>query len=239
MDICLEVLAIPLLRNQINEDEVEYVTGKHFEIEDAGPYCKFNFNSMIKIKDDEYIFSFQSKIVTDRDQDYYYITDKIYKNEYIYYNLNIKTDNKIKNKIISTGKKSTLFKNEQEKFYFLCDKSEENNDKLKSFFDINKIKLNIYKFTTEEEVSNFFVKNNSVIGWDKHLIYVSKAFNDNLEIIDKVNFEKQNIKFISLENNCIFYNNKNEDKNKDTRHNRIYINIDDDSNEESNEEEEY
>ena len=222
----------PLLRNQIYTCEVDYVTGKHCEIEEKEPYCEFNLKSMIKIKEDEYILSFESKIVTDLDQYYYYITDKVYKNEIIYYNINIKTDEKINNKIISTNKKSVLLKNEQEKFYFLCDKSEVNNNELKSFFDINKIELKTYKFTTEEQVSNFFVKNNTVIGWDNNLIYLCKAFEDKLEIINKILFKNQNIKFISLDNNYVFYN-------KNTSQDRRYNNNDDDSNEDSIEEEEY
>ena len=232
---------IPLLRNTIYANEVAYVTGKHCVMEEEeDPYCVFNFESMIKIKDDDYIFSFQSKIVSDRNLYYFYITDKIYKNEFIYYNLNIKTDEKIKNKIISTNKKSFLLKNEEEKFYFFCDKSEVNCEKLEEFFfNINKTELSTYKFTSEEQVQNFFVRNNTIIGWDNHLIYMSKAFDNKLEIVNVVYFEKQNIKYISLKNNCIFYNNSNEEKSKEERQVGRYKNHDDDSNEDSIDEDEY
>ena len=231
---------IPLLRNTIYVNEVDYVSGKHCEMEGKYPYCVFNFESMIKIKDDDYIFSFQSKIVSDRNLCYFYIIDEMYKNEFIYYNLNIKTDEQIENQIISTNKKSILLKNEQEKFYFFCDKSEVNCEELKEFFfDINKIELSIYKFTSDEQVPNFFVRNNTIIGWDKHLIYVSKAFDNKLEIVNVVYFENQNIKYISLVNNCIFYNNSKEEKREDERQGRRYKNNEEDSNENSNEEDEY
>ena len=59
-----------------------------------------------------------------------------------------------------------------------------------------------------------------------------KAFEDKLEIINKIHFKNQNIKFISLDNNYVFYN-------KNTSQDRRYNNNDDDSNEDSIEEEEY
>ena len=229
---------IPLLRNKIYTCEVDYVTGKHWEIEEKVPYCVFNFKSMIKIKDDEYIFSFESEIVADRNQYYFYLTDENYKNEIIYYELNIKTDEKIEEEIVSTDRENTLLKNEQDKFYFLCDQSEVNIKELETYFlDNYKIELNIYKFSFERDIPNFIIKNNTVIGWDNNSIYLIKAFEDKLEIINKVQFKNQTIKFISLENNCIFYNYLNGKKNNDERQGRRYSNSNNNSNEDPIEEE--
>ena len=188
---------IVLLKNKINDNEVNYVTGKHYFIEYGSPYCEFNFESMIKLKEDEYIFSLESKIEEERDQEYYYITDTKYKNEIIYYQLNIKEDNKIDYEIISTDKKSTLLKNEQDIFYFLYNESESNVGELETFFDDNKMKINLIKFRSKVE-GNFFIKNNTVIGWDQQFIYVSKVFDNKLEIVNfiKLNNIKPDLIFI-------------------------------------------
>ena len=68
---------------------------------------------------------------------------------------------------------------------------------------------------------------------------MSKAFDNKLEIVNVVYFENQNIKYISLVNNCIFYNNSKEEKREDERQGRRYKNNEEDSNENSNEEDEY
>ena len=97
-----------LLRNRIDTCEVHYITGKHCEIEEEYPYCEFIFQSMIKIKEDEYIMVFNCKIVEQRDQYYFYITDETYKDEYIFYGINIKEDEAINNQIYATKNKSFL-----------------------------------------------------------------------------------------------------------------------------------
>ena len=95
---------ILLIKENIAKNEVHYVSYKHFENDDSDPYCTFYFDSLNKYSDTEYIISFKNKIKAERDQYNYYITDKIYSDETIYYYLNI-NDELIKRKICSTKKK--------------------------------------------------------------------------------------------------------------------------------------
>ena len=218
-DIFVPKKFIVLLRNQINTNEVDTVIGKYDEVYDEDlPYCAFIFDSMIKIKEDEYIFVFNCKIVADRDQDYFYIKDKDYKNENIFYRLNIKKDTKIKEKIFSISGKSCLFKNEKyDKMYLLYEESESevfNKNKEKIFKNAEN-KLFGIKINKDQNTSNLIIEKNSLIGWDRENMYFGKIFGDKLEIIDTIKMEKNfAIKFASIEEKNIFYH-KEENPNKD------------------------
>ena len=218
-DIFVPKKFIVLLRNQINTNEVDTVIGKYDEVYDEDlPYCVFIFDSMIKIKEDEYIFVFNCKIVADRDQDYFYIKDKDYKNENIFYRLNIKKDTKIKEKIFSISGKSCLFKNEKyDKVYLLYEESESevfNKNKEKIFKNAEN-KLFGIKINKDQNTSNLIIEKNSLIGWDRENMYFGKIFGDKLEIIDTIKMEKNfAIKFASIEEKNIFYH-KEENPNKD------------------------
>lgn len=70
---------------------------------------------------------------------------------------------------------------------------------------------------------NFFIKNNTVICWDQQFIYVSKVFDNKLEIVNFIKLkEYQNIRYISLEDTCIFLNNNNFEENNEERQGRRF-----------------
>ena len=76
---------ILLIKKMIRISEVYYVTGKHCGYEDDGElYCKYYFNSLIKISENNFIISFKSRIKSLRDICYFYITYRNYKNETIF-----------------------------------------------------------------------------------------------------------------------------------------------------------
>ena len=258
-DIFVPKKFFTLVKRNINTDEVSYVTGKHIEVEeDDYPYCTFNFNSMTKISEDTFIFGFKSKIVADRDQDYYYITEKNYQNENIYYPLNIKEDKRIKSKLIITKEKSLLFKNENDgNFYFFYDVSDNHPSELISYFSSQNLEMKAIKYYKQKNnIRNIFVQKNSIIGMDDQNIFFAKIINETMETIYVVSLEeKQEIKFVSLEEKYIFYgkskkpqiegnqrrtfrerankNSENEESSEENRFNRI-------GNEDSeNEDEEY
>ena len=222
-----------LLRNQIYTWEVDSVTGKYVEVEEQDyPYCKFIFDSMTKIKENEYIFAFNCKITADRNQEYFYIIDKIYKNETIFYRLNIKNHNTIEEKICSTDKRSFLLQSDiVDKFYYLCDESEseENNNKLlDSFKDENK-KLIIMKIRNLSTLDNLIIHKNTVIGINKESIYYCKIFGDKLEMIDHINTEKNMaIKYLSLEEKTFYYKIEEEKNIEDLEG---HFDVDDDEDE--------
>ena len=90
-----------LLQKTIYVNEVKYVTEDSFNIEDKIDYCKFYFDTLNRIYNNEFIISFKSRIKERREQYNYYITDAKYCNETIYYYLNI--DN------LSIDKKKNMF----------------------------------------------------------------------------------------------------------------------------------
>ena len=113
---------IYLVKNEIRTHEVFYVTGKHCEFgkDCSEPYCLFNFDAIFQFSENKFILKYKSKILTGRNQCYYYITDKFYKNETIYYYLDIKDQVKIEKNLFSTKENSYLYKNEKDGiFYFL------------------------------------------------------------------------------------------------------------------------
>ena len=225
---------IVLLRNIINACEVDYITGKHCEMEEVYPYCKFIFQSLIKINEDEYILVYRCKIVEKRDQYYFYITDETYKNEYIFYYINIKKDEKIEKKIYATNNKSFLLKNEKEdKYYLLCDSNEIGYDDLKNFFEIYHLKLSVIEFSSGLKVNNIFVHKNTVIGWDLKSVYLGKVYGNKFEMKDLLKMDDNKvIRFISIDYKNIFYSYSINIKNDNQQQYRRYYDRDNDDNEE-------
>ena len=83
---------------------------------------------------------------------------------------------------------------------------------------------------------NFFIKNNTVTGWEQQFIYVSKVFDNKLEIVNFIKLkEGQNSMYISLEDKCIFLNNDVEENNEERRDRRYAFN-NNDSNDEGDDE---
>ena len=216
---------IILVQNKIFVNEVSYVPGKDFEIEDDNTYCNFQFDSMIKISDDEFIISFKCEIEVEPNQSFYYITETEYKNEYNYYYLNINKDSFIKKNICSTNNKSYLIRNEKEgKFFFIYYKKQNSAKKdMNKFFDDKNLDLKAIITYDQFKIEHLFAEKNSVLGWGIEFIYFGKIFGDELEIINKYNInQEQIIIFVSFKEKCIYYNNKG------------YINKADDDNNEDN-----
>jgi len=221
---------ILLIKENIAKNEVHYVSYKHFENDDSDPYCTFYFDSLNKYSDTEYIISFKNKIKAERDQYNYYITDKIYSDETIYYYLNI-NDELIKRKIYSTKENSFLHKIGNT-FYFLFSESDKRLFKLKKllkkyeFIEIKMDKMN------KMNLRDFYYQNKSILAWNKNQIFLGKIYSNNeLEII-KNNKNSNNIISICLNPNIIFYDNSTENENNEDNNNK-----DDnkDSNKDSNE----
>jgi len=237
-----------LVKNKINTDEVSYVTGKHIEVEEEDyPYCSFNFNSMTKINEDTFIFGFICKIEANRDQGYYYITDKKYQNENIYYPLNIKEEKRITTKLSTTKEKTLFFKNENDGiFYYFYDVSDNYPAKLKYYLSTKNLEMKAIKYDKKRKISSIHVQKNSIIGMHAGNIFFAKIINDTMEIIYVVPPEEnQEIKFVSLEEKIIFYgkqnqqsqiggnHNENEELSEENRFNRLVYEDSDDMDEEN------
>ena len=209
---------IPLIKKEIMESEISYVTGKYCDdLGEYGTYCQFYFDGLTKISEEELIISFKCRIKLGRAQYYYFITERAYKNETLYYLLNFKNDDSIKEKIGSSKEKSFLFKNNEENdFYLFYDKTESFAKILKDLFDNKNLNLINVQLNKKLEVRNVEIRKNIVIGWNTKCIYLGIIFNNNLEIIQNVDIKKgQYIKYISLVSNYILYNNrKDKDENE-------------------------
>ena len=95
---------------------------KYFECEYTFPFCTYYFDSINIISDEDLIIAFKSRLKCERDQDFFYITEKNYLNETIYYHLNINEDKNFIKILCRTKEKSFLFKdNIEKKFYLLGD----------------------------------------------------------------------------------------------------------------------
>ena len=230
---------IPLLRNHINTNEVDLVIGKYdYVYEGDYPYCKFIFDSMIKIKENDYIFAFYCEIVASRNQSYYYITDKIYKNETIFYKIDIKESESIDEKICATNERSVLLRDESDgNFYYLYKESEKFNENLEKIFKDADKKLIKVEFNKGLNITNIFVHKNNIIFWDKGNIYFGKILGNKLEIINNNNMENNRIiKFISLEEKTIFYKNEDDSQNLNNENRRFRRVQNEESDEELDEE---
>ena len=104
---------IYLVKDDIKSNEILYVAGKNCEVDldetEGDIYCSFNFDCIFNISESEFIIIYESKIEMNRNQDCYYIIDESYRNETIYYYLDIKKQNKIEKKLFSTKEKSHLY----------------------------------------------------------------------------------------------------------------------------------
>ena len=196
---------ILLLQKHIELNEVQYVGSKDYELDDndTTSYCIFYFDSLNRTSDNEFVIAFKSRIKEKRNQYKFYITDKNYSNETIYYYLNT-NDNIIVRKLCSTKENSFLHKIDKT-FYFLFNESED-------LFELKKI-LKHYKFTEikmdEVNFRDFYYQNKNILGWDNELIYIGAIYSNNkFEIIKKINKSKNHyIICISLNPNIIFYDN--------------------------------
>ena len=202
---------IPLIKNKITISDVSYITGKHCEYHLPEIYCEFYFDSLNIISKEELIIAFKSRIKENREHSYYFINDRFYKNETIYYLLNFEKDNTIQKKIGSTKEKSYLFKNKDENnFYFFYGGSEKCAEKLNTFFHSKGLNLNTIKFEENEKLNarNIIIRKNIIIGWNKNILYLGIIYNNSMEIIQTFNFneEKEKIRYVSLAHNCIFDN---------------------------------
>ena len=196
---------ILLVKKNIGLNEVDFVSYKHFVVEDDKPYCSFYFDSLNRFSDTEFIIAFNSQIKADRDQYNYYITDKKYSNRTIYYYLNIE-DDIIEKEVSYSEEKSFLCKIDST-FYFLFTKSEKCSNDLKEY-------LKEYKFIeikmNEVDFRDFYYRNGTILGWNKEQIYFGQIYSNKLEIIQNIlKFKSINDKicFICLNPNIIFYSN--------------------------------
>ena len=199
---------ILLVKNIINTNEVSKVTGKYVEVEEVEPYCTFEFNSMIKLSKDELIISYKTEVKQGRDQYYFYITDTNYKDEIVYYYLNIKDENMIHNKIYSAPNTSYLIKNEKENIlYFLCEKIENIEDEFNKYIEDSNFKFKEIKFDDEYqlsgEINNVFISRNTIIFTNEKNIYLWKIIGDKVENIDEIQAKKI-IRFVSLKDKKIY-----------------------------------
>jgi len=194
---------ILLVKKDIGLNEVDFVSYKHFEVEDDEPYCSFYFESLNRFSDKEYVIAFNSQIKADRDQYNYYITDKNYSNRTIYYYLNI-DDNIIKEEISYSKEKSFLHRINTT-FYFLFTKSEKCSNNLKEY-------LKAYQFIgikmDELDFRDFYYQNGTILGWNKDQIYFGEIYSNKLEMIQNIHKFKSNgykISFICFNPNIIIY----------------------------------
>ena len=219
---------ILLIKDKIMTNNVDYVTGKYCELDidqyGGDLYCSFKLDSIIKLSNDELIIAYKSKIEANRNQDYYYIIDEEYKDEIIYYYLNIKKSKKIEKRIGSTSENSFLIKNDNEgNYYFLYNDSISFAESLKEMFNHKKLVLKSVKINNNLKFRKLFFQKNTVIGYNEKNIYFGKIINNNLEIISIYkNDEIKEILFVSLDDNCILYKkDKSKDDNKTFNNTKI------------------
>jgi len=169
---------ILLVKKNIGLNEVDFVSYKHFLVEDDEPYCSFYFESLNRFSDKEYIIAFNSQIKENRDQYNYYITDKNYSNRTIYYYLNI--DDDIIKKEVSYSKEKSFLHLIDTPFYFLFTKSEKCSNDLKEY-------LKAYQFIEikmdEMDFRDFYYQNGTILGKNKDQIYFGEIYSNKLEII--------------------------------------------------------
>ena len=217
---------IPLIKKEITVNEVSYITGKHCEYAYQDIYCEFYFDSIVSISTKELIISFKSRIKLEREHDYYFINDRFYKNETVYYLLDCQNHNVIDDKICSTKEKSFLIKNEEDNnFYFFYDKSENGAEKLKNFFIESQLNFTPVKVNESNklDIRNIVARKNIVIGWKNNYIYLGLIYNGVLEIIQNVSTKSdEKIKYVSLFHRCLFYNDR-ESYEKNQNEENTYI----------------
>ena len=181
-------------------NEVIIVSSKYFENDDTDQYCAFYFDSLNQLSDTELVISYRSRIKEKRDQYNYYITDKDYCDETIYYYLDINDD--IITRICSTKKNSFLHKIGNT-FYFLLNQSEKYSIELKETlkdYEFIEIKVDKIDFT------DFYCQNKTILGWKGKFIYYGKIYSNGEYEKIKNNYKcKNNIISICLNPKIIFY----------------------------------
>ena len=180
---------------------------KYFECEYTFPFCTYYFDSINIISDEDIIIAFKSRLKCGRDQDFFYITEKNYINETIYYHLNINEDKNFIKIICQTKEKSFLFKdNNEKKYYLLGYQIDDCVIRLNQEFEgceFIGIKMNNLKYR------NFYIKNNYILGWLDNSIFLGNI-NPNNEIQIQKNIKKKSTCFISyvdLYSKCLIYSN--------------------------------
>ena len=154
---------IVLVKRNLLIKEVSYVTGKHWVYEDDDIFYKFYFDSLNQISENKFIISFKCRIKSERDLSYFYVDDKEFTNETIYYILDI-VNNTIKEKLCSSTENTQLTKDKKEnKFYFFFNESQQCSNKLKKFlknFEFIEIKI------SNLNIKQFYIENNILLGWN-------------------------------------------------------------------------
>lgn len=213
-----------LLKRTIEVNEVKYVNEDDSRIEDKIDYCKFYFDTLNRIYNNEFIISFKSRIKERRNQYYYYITDTKYSNETIYYHLNIDDLTFDKKKICSSKENTLLIKDKNEnKIYFLYNGAEACGEKLKKYlkpyYEFIMIKLDILNF------KNLYYQNKTILAWNNELIYFGKVHSNNTyEIIKIIHKPKYlNIHYVNLNPNLIIYDNTKRGLDLDEQSEDVYI----------------
>jgi hypothetical protein len=197
---------ILLLKSNILLNETYIISSRYYEHQDNKIFCKFLFISCNRFSDNEFIISFKSKIVEKREQEEYYINDNRYKNETIYYYLNIENDKIMKYKICSSNEDTILLKDKiNNNFYFLFNQSKT------CAFELKKRLKNYELIEIETEIyfEDFYYKNKKILGWKNNFIYFGRINSNNkLEIIKKIDIDKNGkdiIKLIIFNPNLIIY----------------------------------
>ena len=221
------VKIIALVKRIILVKEVSYVTGKHWEYEEDDIYYKFYFDSLNQISENKFIISFKCRVKLKRDLYYFYVNDKEFTNETIYYILNI-DNNTIEEKLCSSTENTQLIKDKKEnKFYFFFNESQQCSNELKKF-------LNNFEFIgikiSDLNIKQFYIDDNTLLGWNNEKIYYGIIYhypNYKFEMIKEIS-KNYNIVMVEPNINIIVYNNndnanesfndyvKEEDNDKDS-----------------------
>ena len=201
-----------LVKMDIAIKDVPFSSGNYdAENDNDSTYCEFQFDSIIKLSNEEFIIAFRSSIEAERDQGYFYITDNFYKNETIYYRINWEKYSYINESIGATKEKTYLFKNElDDSFYFLYNHSKKFASRMKKYFneyDLELIPINVDN--DKLDIRNLYIERSKIFGWSKNSLYVGKIVCGELQITYNFDFySKECVKLISLENKSIYYNDE-------------------------------
>ena len=197
---------IALAKRIIYVSEVSYISGKHWEYEEKDPYYKFYFDSLNQYSEKKWIISFKCRVKSKRNLYYFYVNDKEFTNETIYYILDIDDYTITRKKLCSSKEDSSLIKKEN-KFYFFFNESQECSDIMKialKKYDFIGVKTNVLDFR------QIHIENDIVLGWNKSDIYYGKIYhypNYKLEIIKKISKEYEILSVVPSNNLIIYSNN--------------------------------
>ena len=196
---------IVLIKRIIYVKEVSYISGKHWEYEDNDIYYKFYFDSLNQYSENKCIISFKCRVKPTRNLYYFYVDDKDFTNETVYFILDI-NDYTIKKKLCSSTENTRLIK-KNKKFYFFFNESQECSNKIKKVlkkFEFFGVKTNIF------DLKQIDIVNNIVLGWNNNTIYYGKIYNFpncKLDIIKEIS-KDYNILSVVPKNMIIIYNDR-------------------------------